>query len=268
MSVFENLPTGKPHVSFSELKEWQDCSYRHKLRNIDKIDLFVASPILDFGTAVHASCEDFLKTRSMKPEIAINSLIEAFEKNKEISEYKQTLLETFKVEATAILTDVPQFLEENFPDWETVDAEHALYESIEKHPIHAFKGFIDGIIKIKGKKGEDQYWLLDWKTTAWGWTSEKKSDHKMQQQLIFYKNFWSKKTNIDAKHVRCGFVLLKRSAKPGSHCELVKVSIGDVTSERALKVLGNMISSVKRGVALKNRESCTYCQYKNTQYCV
>jgi hypothetical protein len=268
MSAFENLPTGKPHVSFSELKEWQDCSYRHKLRHIDKIDLFVPSPILDFGTAVHASCEDFLKTRVMNTDVAVNLLIESFEKNKEIAEYKTELLDSFKREAIDILADIPQFLEDNFPSWETVDAEHALYEAIEKHPNHAFKGFIDGIIKTKGKRGEDQYWLLDWKTTAWGWTADKKSDHKIQQQLIFYKNFWSGKTNIDPRHVRCGFVLLKRSAKRGSHCELVKVSVGDVTSGRALKALNSMISSVRKGIALKNRDSCTYCQYKNTQHCV
>ena len=29
-SSFQTLPTGKPHVSFSEVKLWKECSFRHK----------------------------------------------------------------------------------------------------------------------------------------------------------------------------------------------------------------------------------------------
>jgi predicted RecB family nuclease len=57
-----------------------------------------------------------------------------------------------------------KFFDETFPEWEAVDAEHQLYEAVENHP-HAFKGFIDAIIKTKGKKGETLYWILDHKTT-------------------------------------------------------------------------------------------------------
>jgi hypothetical protein len=265
-NLFESLPTGKPHVSFSELRDWQDCSFRHKLKHVNGIDLSEKSPILDFGTCVHASCEDYLNTRILKKEIAIDSLKECFEKNKDNPSYGQNLLTSYIKEINEILDELPSFLNDNFPEWETVDAEHLLYESINNHP-HAFKGFIDGIIKTKDKKGNDQYWIIDWKTSAWGWTMEKKTDFKLHQQLIFYKNFWSTKMNIDPKKIRCGFVLLKRTAKVGSKCELVKVSVGDITSERALKSLSNMLVSVKKGIALKNRDSCTYCPYKNTEHC-
>lgn len=263
---FENLPTGKPHVSFSELKEWQDCSYRHKLRHVNGIDLSEPSPILDFGTSVHSACEDFLKTRILKKEVASSLLKELFVKQNENSAYTDSLYQSYVNELSSILEELPSFMESNFPNWETVDAEHFLYEPVENHN-HAFKGFIDAVIKIKDKKGNDQYWLLDWKTTSWGWATEKKSDFKMHQQLIFYKNFWCKKTGIDPKNVRCGFVLLKRTAKIGNKCELVKVSVGDITTGRALKSLGSMLTSVKKGMAIKNRDSCTYCAFKNTHHC-
>jgi hypothetical protein len=265
-ATLQNLPTGKQHVSFSELRDWQECSYRHKLRNIDKIEVFEPSPILDFGTAVHSSCENYLKTRVMDTEIALAKIMKAFEENAGKAGYEEKLLEPFLKEAAGILEEVPKFLDDNFQEWECIDAEHFLYESLEKYP-HAFKGFIDGIIKTKGKKGEDLYWILDWKTTSWGWNNEKKSNPDIARQLVFYKNFWSKKKGINPKNIRCGFVLLKRTGKPGSRCELVTVSVGDVTTERSLKLLNNMISSVKRGVALKNKNSCTYCPFKNTPHC-
>lgn len=264
--VYETLPTGKMHISFSEMRDWQDCSYRHKIKHIDKINLFIPVPIIDFGTAIHSACEDYARTRIMKSEIACNSLTELFELNKEIPAYTEELLLQMKKEAISVCADVPKFIDDTFKDWECVDAEHYLYEPIEKYP-HAFKGYIDFILKVKGKRGEDLYWLLDWKSTAWGWKFQKKSDYKVHQQLVLYKNFWAKKTGINPKNIRCGFILLKRTAKPGTHCELLTVSVGDVTTHKSLKVLNSSVNSIRKNIAIKNRYSCQYCEYKNTEYC-
>ena len=89
----------------------------------------------------------------------------------------------------------------------------------------------------------------------------------MTAQLILYKHFWSRKHDIPLKDVRCGFILLKRGANPGRVCELVTVSVGEKTLERGVKLMNSMISTVSRGMFLKNRNSCTYCQFKDTPYC-
>lgn len=263
---FELLPTGKAHISFSELRDWRDCSYRHKLKYVMKIDLGRPGPLLDFGTAVHASCEDFLKTREMKPQIAVDMIREIWEKNKYVKGFEPETVEGYVKEAQDILTDVPAWMDETFPDWEFVDAEHYLYEAIDNKP-HAFKGFIDGIIKCKGARGKMLFWLLDWKTTGWGWSAEKKGDPMVCAQLVLYKNFWSQKTGTDPKMVRCGFVLLKRSAKKDKHCELVTTSVGEVTTTRSLTVINSMLGSVKKGIAIKNRLACTFCDYYGTEHC-
>ena len=265
-SKYELLPTGKPHVSFSEMRDWQDCSWRHKLKHVMKIDLGKPGPLMDFGTAVHAACEHYLKTREMKPEIATDSIRSIWEKNKELKGFEPKTLEGFVKEAENILADVPAWMEENFPGWVYVDAEHMLYEQIEGKP-HAFKGFIDGIIKCTDAKGKELVWLLDWKTTSWGWNAYKKSDPIVTAQLVLYKNYWSLKTGTDPKKVRCGFILLKRAAKAEKHCELVTASVGDVTTGRSLKVINNMVTAVKRGIAIKNRNNCTFCDYFNTPHC-
>jgi PD-(D/E)XK nuclease superfamily protein len=263
---YELLPTGKPHISFSEQGDWTACSWRHKLKHVMKVDMFKPGPLMDFGTAVHAACEDYLKTRTMKPEIACEMITRLWEANKAHPGFEPETIPTFHKEATEILADVPTWLEGSFPGWEFIDAEHELYEPIEGKP-HAFKGFIDGVIKCKGPKDKDLIWLLDWKTTGWGWSADKKGDPAVCAQLVLYKSFWSTKTGTDPKAVRCGFVLLKRSAKPGKHCELVTTSVGEVTTGRALTVINNMLSSVKKGIALKNRNSCTFCDYRGTPHC-
>lgn len=263
---FELLPTGKPHISFSEMRDWSACSYRHKLKYVKKIDLGKPGPLMDFGTAIHASCEDYLKTREMKPAIAVNMIRAVWEKNAEVAGFEPKTVESYVKQAEAILADVPAWFDESFPGWVFIDAEHYLYEAIEG-TSQAFKGFIDGVIKCKGPKGRDIFWLIDWKTTSWGWAYQKKSDPMIRAQLVLYKNYWSTKTGTDPKDVKCGFVLLKRSAKHGAHCELVTASIGDVTTGKNLKVITNMVASVKRGIALKNHASCEYCDYRNTEHC-
>ena len=220
MPAFETLPTGKKHVSFSEVKLWKECSFRHNLTHIKKLSLFKPSPILDFGTAVHAACEQYLLTRAMNVDVALNLMEEAWKKNEEDPAYTVLALKTALSEAKTILEELPAFLDLTFPDWTVVDAEHQLYEQVQGHP-HAFKGFIDGVIKCKGKRGEDLYWIIDWKTSGRGWHRAKRSDDMVKSQLALYKNYWCQKNpQVPFKDVRCGFVILKKSGKPGDHCEL------------------------------------------------
>ena len=89
----------------------------------------------------------------------------------------------------------------------------------------------------------------------------------MTAQLILYKHFWSRKHNVPLKDIRCGFILLKRGGKPGNMCELVPVSVGPKSLERATKMMSNMIKAVSKGFYLKNRNSCKFCPYKDTKYC-
>lgn len=255
------LPTDRTHVSFSELSSWSNCSWQHKLRHVDGIDLSTPGWPLSFGTALHAACEHYLRTRKLDITIATNQIEEAWDKH----EFDDR--DTFLQQATDILTDVPAFMDTTFEEWLYVDAEHLLYEPLNVRP-YAFKGYIDGVISARSKRGRRVIWLIDWKTSSWGWNREKKSDEITRSQLIYYKNFWTNKTEVLPKDVRCGFVLLKRSAKPGEHCELVPVSVGNVTTDRSLQVINNMVGSLNRGMALKNKLNCRWCDYRGTKHCL
>ena len=267
-SAYELLPTGKPHMSFSELRDHQDCSYRHKLKYVDKLGMSLPGVHLDFGTAIHSACERFLRTKEIDKKAFLTDFHNMWAEHAKVAptQFTPEAFKQFATEGLGILPDVPFWFDETFPGWKFVDAEHYLYEPLEKWP-HAFKGFIDCIIMAPGKRGKELTWLLDFKTCSWGWPGAKRSDPYVQAQLVLYKNFWTKKTNTCIKDVRCGFVLLKRAAKPGKHCELVTTSVGDVTIGKSLKVVDDMVSCVKRGIARKNRQSCKFCEFKDTPHC-
>lgn len=272
----------KEHVSYSEIRQWKECPWRHKLLYIDKLSTFEESPHLHYGTILHDACEHFLKTRELKIEEAKQKIIEAWNEHGFDSEdfivlqtaraklqgwnYKHNKLNDWLQWAEASLLSVPDFMEENFPNWEVVAAEEALYEAINGHDTK-FKGYIDCIIKIP-YKDEYKYWILDWKTSSGrGWSLDKQRDFNVQAQVILYKDYWSTKNNIKPRNVQCGFILLKKVKTAGKSCQLIKVSSGPKTIEKSQKLVSSMINTVKKGMYLKNKESCMFCEFKGTEYC-
>ncbi len=273
------FPTEKPHVSFSEVKHWKECPYRHKLLYIDKIDMFEPSPYLDFGTAVHEGCETLLERKDVPKEKLLNDIREAWKKYdfdnpewvaKQPDWYKRSYapLEEWCNWAVNMWEEVVPFLDEEFPGWTLHAAEEKLYEPISEKDL-SFKGFIDGVIKVPKKRGEGhEYWLIDWKTAGkGGWRSDKKRDFLMQLQLVLYKYYWAQKHSVPHNQIRCAFITLGRGAKKGKVCQIVKVSAGPKTLVKGVKVLNSMISGVRRKLYLKNRNSCKYCQYYKTEHC-
>ena len=140
--------------------------------------------------------------------------------------------------------------------------------SLWKNMVLILRDLSDVIIKVPRKNGTWKYWILDWKTAkSYGWDRRKKQDFLTQAQIILYKYFWAIKNDISLKDVGCGFILLKRGGKIGNICELLKISAGPKALENATKIVKNMISSVRKRMFFKNRNSCTYCEYYNTNYC-
>ncbi len=251
------FPSNKPHISFSEFSNWYECSWRYKLQYVEGIDTFENSVYTESGKAVHAACENYIKTREMDESICTEMLEDAWQK------FNFKDLEGWKTTCKNMLIEIPDWLDKTFNDWECVEAEEKLYENIE-NDSQKFKGFIDAIIKVK-QRNKTVYWLIDWKTTSWGWRRQKKEDFRIRMQLILYKKYWSQKHNIPLKDVRCGFVLLKRTGKQNSRCELIPVSVGPKSLEKADKNIRNMLTFVRKGIFIKNRNSCMYCGFKNKQ---
>ena len=266
------LPTGKAHVSYSEIKDWMDCSFRHKLKYVKKIDMFKPNTNLVFGTAMHSAIEHYVKTKTVDLGSAKKILDDAWEVNKDNEDFKKNNKEEFLNTIGNMLLDLPIFLDETFKGWELVQTEENLMEDFaplfEKHAGLSLKGFVDCVLKVPAKKkGEWLYWIIDWKSTARPWTKVKLQDQKVTMQLVLYKKFWADKHKVPIKSIRCGFVTMLKKAKPGKFCRLIAISVGEVSINKSLIVINNSLTSIKRGMAIKNRNSCRFCDYKDTEHC-
>lgn len=257
------LPTGKPHVSFSEVKTWTECGYRHKLSYIDKIEIPSEKIHADFGTILHNTIESYLKTKSMNAQTALDEIDRVWS----LKSYKKP--DTWKGWAANILAEVPDWLEKEFPGWSYIGAEFELYENIPEEEYVKFKGFVDCLISAPGFRGKDKVWIIDWKTgPAYGWKREKKEDPMVLSQLYLYKDFLMRKLEIEkSSDVGVAFVVLKKGAKPGNCIDRVDVSAGPKKLEESRKLLKNMISGVKNGKFIKNKYACEWCDFAKSGHC-
>jgi len=274
------LKNGKPHVSYSEVSTWKGCSWRHKLIYLDGITSDDKSPYLSYGSIVHDAVESFLNGKPvdldfLEAAIRDSWTSQGFDTEEYISSqtlrakgqgwnYTHDNVDAWVKSARTCLEALPIFLNSQFPGWKHVSAEHMLYEDIPDVEFGKFKGFIDSVIELPNGK----HVILDWKTAGpKGWSQDKKRDFNIHAQLILYKHYWMKHTGKSSKDVQTHFVLLKRNSKMKSAIGIVPCSAGPKAVEKANKMVVSMVKSMQRGMAIKNRYSCTFCEFKDTPHC-
>jgi len=265
------------HISYSELKEWTDCPWKHKLNYIDKIKQFKGNEHTAFGSALHTVCEvivqdyDQNKNSQGLHELFEQEFIQNLQKVKKSTpdiEFNTNLITDMRKQGKHLIQFILPALKKYFGKFEMVSVEEPLYEIIENEKIQKkFKGFIDLVVYTPDTK---KFHIIDWKTCSWGWDSRKKTDKMITYQLTLYKNFWAKKHGKDFKDITTHFALLKRTAKK-NNVELFKVTNGEKKIGNALKLLNKAVYNIDKCNHVKNRLSCYgkygVCEYYKTEHC-
>lgn len=283
LSDSTRLPTGKNHISFSEVQVGLSCGWKHKLKYVDGLE-DSGSEHTVYGSVMHEALENWLLQKDsvwydhdQNTEDCLNAVKKAFQEigfDADGSDVKMN--KEWLSPAQTMLTEVPAWMDATFPGWSTVAAEIELFEPIEGKDSLWYKGFVDCVIKIpkKTRAGSKSanvkytYWILDWKTTSWGWDKKKKTDRVKRMQLALYKHYVAKKLDIPLQDIKCGFVLLKRTAKVGNQCELLDVSVGPQALADALATVSEVINMIQKKMWMKEMgDECRFCDFFLTEHC-
>ena len=259
-----------PHISFSELKLWNECPWKHKLVYLEGIKAFEGNEHTAFGTAIHSTCEQLVESGINWIPNAAEHFQEQFlnelQKLPEDYELKKDLVISMRVQGCMLVGHVLPSLKDYFGDYEMVSIEEKLYEPIEEYDGYNFKGYIDLVVKTPDEK----YHIIDWKTCSWGWDARRKSDRMTTYQLTLYKHFFCKAHKIDPSNVSTHFALLKRTAKK-NNIEIFKVTSGNKKTENALKLLNKSLYNLTNKTYIKNRMACQGrfgpCEFLKSQHC-
>ena len=254
-----------PHISYSELKDWNFCAWYHKLTRVDKIDGFKGNAYTAFGSAIHSVCEKKLLQEEVDEQFFVDELKKNITELPEDVEIDKKLVLDMVGQGKEIIPEIQDALDDYFESYEVMAVEMPLMENIEGHDQYNFKGFIDAVVVTPDGKIH----IFDWKTCSWGWNAKKRSDAMVTYQLTLYKKFFCQKMNIDPKNVETHFALLKRTAKK-NRVEFFRVTSGNKKTENALKLLDTALYNIKNKRYIKNRMSCSggyCCKFNNTEHC-
>ena len=256
----------RSHISFSEMKIWDECPYKHKLVYKDKIKQFLGNEYTAFGTAIHHVCEKVVidDKVDMLEEFNIKFLKELKLLTEKKVELKKNLVNDMRTQGKNLLKYILPALKDNFSSFEVISVEEDLLLPMDDTDIK-FKGFIDLVIKTDDGK----YHVIDWKTCSWGWDSKKKADRITSYQITLYKKFFALKHNIDPKNIDTHFALLKRTAK-SNNVEIFCVTSGPKKTDNAFNLLNKAVYNISRNNHVKNRLSCTSgygCEFYKTKHC-
>lgn len=253
------------HISHSGMRDYKKCGFYFKVTRLEEHQELKKEKNIytEFGQAVHKVLE--LATLKQIPD-SEQSLVDNF--NKYYDEYSaqinvnvpsEKIKEEFRKQGEKLVVLALPALREEFGDFEVINAEEELYEDFSHLK---FKGLIDLVIRAKNGK----YYIIDWKTTTWGWHPKKKSDPLVTYQLTYYKHFFAKKYNIDVKDIETYFILLKRTPKT-NNVEVLRVTSGPRKTKNALKLLDETLYNIENKRFIKNRLSCEYCDLHRTKFC-
>jgi len=262
-----------PHISFSELKNWQKCPYYHKLVHIDKLKGFEGNAYTAFGSAVHDVCERMLldgHNNGSEQLFEAKFLQELQSLSEEVkTNFDKKLVSDMRRQGKEIVTIVLDAAEEYFGAYEVVSTEERLMQpiAIEEYSDYgySFKGFIDLVVKTNDGK----YHIIDWKTCTWGWASRKKTEPMTTYQLTFYKHYFAIKHGIKPENIETHFALLKRSATT-NRVEFFRVTSGNKKTNNAINLLAKALYNITHKNFVKNRLSCEYpfrCEFYKTKHC-
>tara|TARA_R100001510_G_C7630122_1_gene189126 strand:- start:9 stop:791 length:783 start_codon:yes stop_codon:yes gene_type:complete len=250
-------------ISFSELKIWNECPYKHKLYYFDNLKVFKGNEYTAFGTAMHYVCETLLPNNNVDAKQIFENKFN--EELNNLEKFDEELISKMIAQAPKICEYILPELKSRFGNFEIISIEEELLEPVNdfstKKPLN-FKGFIDLVIRTEDMR----YHIIDWKTCSWGWDAKKRSDPMTVYQLTYYKNYFSNKHNIDSEIIDTHFILLKRTATKNL-VEIVEVSSGPRRTKNSINLLEKAIKNMENNNFLKNRLSCKNCEFYKTEHC-
>lgn len=261
----------KKHISFSEYRVWNSCSFKHYLTK----QLGYSEPtneFLVFGTAVHAALEDIAIKRLNR--ITYEKLMNG----KLADEARGLTLSPFFLKKLAgqgfnILKEVD--FQERFKEYDVVGCELEIYEPLyvnqEGETVY-FKGIIDLVLK---HKVTGKVMIADYKTAMRPWDMNKKlEDKSFFSQLALYKHFYSKIHGVALEDIETRFIVLVRD--PVAAVETVDVTITDdfmaFTLNDVVRTIKEIIVSdettvTKAKCTEETKGNCQYCFFHKNKMC-
>ena len=277
-------------ISYSQLSMYNDCPLRWKLNYVDDLRISESNIHLIFGTAMHEVIQtwleimynDSVKNADLLPleEMLRDKLVEQFK----IAEESDGKVPCTKEDINEFFIDgcnILDFLKKRRGDYfqkrqyELVGCEVPIEVMLKKDI--KMVGYLDIVLK---HKPTDTITIIDIKTSTRGWNKWMKADKNKTQQLLLYKQFYSKQYNHPIENIDVEYFIVKRKLWentdfPQKRVQKFSPASGTVSMNKVNKGLNLFLENAfdDKGeykndmVATPSKKACRFCEFKNTEYC-
>ena len=277
-------------ISYSQISMYNDCPLHWKLKYVDKLVMFEHNIHLIFGTAMHEVIQHYLnvmyaETAKKADDIDLNkmlrdNLIEQFkiaeEKDGKAPCTKEELMEFFD-DGVNIIDFFKKRRAEYFSkrDYELIGCEVPIDVDL-KNNIKMV-GYLDVVMR---HIPTDSIKIIDIKTSTMGWNKWMKKDENKTQQLLLYKQFYSKQYDHPIERIDVEYFIVKRKLYENLDFPQKRVQKFVPASGKPSmnKVNGRLLKFVNEAfteegerkndmIATPNKKACKWCEFKKTEHC-
>ena len=269
---------------------YSECPHRWKLNYIDKLRIFESNIHLIFGTAMHEVIQTHL-------EVMYNDSI----KNADILDLnkmlRDKLIEQFKIAEER--DGKPPCKKEELHEFFQDGVDILDFYTKRKSDYFAKRGYkligcevpidfdLKNGIKMIGyldivllDEVLDVIKIIDIKTSTMGWNKWQKADENKTQQLLLYKQFYSKQYNHPIERIEVEYFIVKRklwekAQFPQKRVQKFSPASGkpsmNKVNTRLLKFVNEAFTEdgEKKDdmIATPSKKACKWCEFKGTEYC-
>ena len=278
-------------ISYSQLSMFSECPHKWKLNYIDRLRVSEPSIHLLFGTAMHEVIQKYLNvmyeyTAKRADQLNLErtlqeKMVEQFNIDKENYGKEPCTKEQLK-EFFQDGCDILDFFKKRRGDYfskkgyELIGCEVPVEMGLQKNLT--WVGYLDIVMK---DTIHDRIKIYDIKTSTMGWNKWMKADDNKTQQLLLYKQFYSKQYNHPIDKIDVEYFIVKRklyeNAKfPQKRVQKFIPASGTVSMNKVAKKLTKFIDEAFNddGTHTKNelpptpsKKACKWCEFKKTEHC-
>jgi len=270
---------------------FSECTKRWKLTYIDKKRISEPSIHLLFGSAMHEVIQTWLEVMyhdSIKNANKLNleqrlhdKMFEQFQKDKEAYGKNPCTLEEMKEffnDGVEILDFVKKRRADYFSKrgYKLIGCEVPIEVDLKKNV--KIVGYLDIVIL---DEVHNVLKIIDIKTSTMGWNKWMKKDENKTQQLLLYKQFYSKMYNHPIDKIEVEYFIVKRklwekAMFPQKRVQKFSPASGTVSMNKVAKRLDLFLELAfdddgarihENIVATPSKKACRFCEFKNTEYC-
>ena len=278
-------------ISYSQLSMFSECPQKWKLNYIDKLTESEPSIHLLFGTAMHEVIQSWL-------EVMYNDSIKNANKMNLEQRLHDKMMTQFGIEKKRFgknpctLEELREFFQDGVDILDFLKKRRAEYFSKRGYkligcevPINVelkknikMIGYLDLVIL---DEMTNTLKIYDIKTSTMGWNKWMKKDENKTQQLLLYKQFYSKQYNHPIDKIEVEYFIVKRKLYenamfPQKRVQKFSPASGTVSMNKVAKRLdtflelafddeGNRIS--ENIIPTPSKKACKWCEFKKTEYC-